>query len=102
MLNVSLEHVGIVLKEEFMRPYGLSMSALANAIGVPANRIHGILHGVRGITADTDLRLTKFFGLSDGYFLRVQEHYDILMAKRRITNDLKKITPLLPAISPTM
>jgi addiction module HigA family antidote len=89
-----MEHVGIVLREEFMEPYGLSMNALAEAIGVPPNRIHGILHGVRSITADTDLRLTKFFGLTEGYFLRIQERFDIAEAKAKIGQRLKKIVPL--------
>ena len=95
MPNINLEHVGIILKEEFMETHGLSVHALANAIGVPVSRIHGIVHGIRGITADTDLRLTKFFSLSEGYFLRIQEHYELLAVKRKIFNDLKKIVPLL-------
>jgi addiction module HigA family antidote len=93
--DINLEHAGIVLREEFMEAHGLSVRALASAIGVPANRIHGIVHGIRGITADTDLRLAKFFGLSEGYFLRIQENYEILAAKRKINGDLKKIVPLL-------
>jgi addiction module HigA family antidote len=66
MVDIELESVGIILKEEFMEPHKLSMNALANAIGVPANRIHSIIiRGTRRITADTDLRLAKFFGLSE-------------------------------------
>jgi addiction module HigA family antidote len=92
--HIELEHVGIVLWEEFMGPHKLSMNALARVIGVPPNRIHGILHGTRRVTADTDLRLTKFFGLSEGYFLRVQECFDISAAKLKIGEHLKRIIPL--------
>ena len=61
-----------------------TLRALAQGIGVPGNRIHAIVKGSRVITGDTDLRLCKFFGLSEGYFLRLQNAYDTLEAKRRI------------------
>jgi antitoxin HigA-1 len=63
------------------------------AIGVPGNRIHAIINRTRAITGDTDLRLCKFFGLSEGYFLRLQNGYDTLEAKRRIAAQLAKIKP---------
>ena len=88
------DHIGIILKEEFMLPFGLSMNALAKAIDVPANRIHGIVHGIRRMTADTDLRLTLFFGLSQGYFLRMQNRYEMIMAKRALADNSYKIVPL--------
>jgi len=88
------DHIGIILKEEFMEPFGLSMNSLAKAIDVPANRIHGIVHGIRRMTADTDLRLTLFFGLSQGYFLRMQSRYEMIMAKRSLADNLYKIVPL--------
>jgi len=92
---IDIDHVGIVLKEEFMEPLGLSMNALARAIDVPANYIHGIVHGTRGISAALDLRLTRYFGLSQGYFLRIQTHYDMVLAKRDISMEsLNKIIPL--------
>ena len=91
--RIELEHVGIILKEEFMEPLGLSMNALGTAIGVPANRIHGIVHGIRGMSADTDLRLTRFFGLSQGYFLRIQNHYEMTVARRNLESQIDKITP---------
>ena len=91
---IELDHIGIILKEEFMEPFGLSMNALAKAINVPANRIHGIVHGIRGMTADTDLRLTRYFGLSEGYFLRMQNRYEMIMAKRALGDNLNKIVPL--------
>jgi addiction module HigA family antidote len=77
-------HPGEILKEEFLSEIGVSQNQLAQAIGVPGNRIHAIVNGTRDITADTDLRLCKFFGLTDGYFLRLQNAYDTLEAKRRI------------------
>ena len=64
------ETVGQMLKAEFLEPLKLSQNALAQAIGVPSNRINGIINGTRGITADTDLRLTRYFGLTEGFFLR--------------------------------
>ena len=92
---IDIDHVGIILKEEFMEPLGLSMNALARAIDVPANYIHGIVHGTRGISAALDLRLTRYFGLSQGYFLRIQTHYDMVLAKRDISMEsLNKIIPL--------
>ena len=72
----------------------LSQNALAKAIGVPANRINNIVNGKLGITADTDLRLTAYFGLSDGYFLRMQDNFELLRAKREISKELSKIKPL--------
>jgi plasmid maintenance system antidote protein VapI len=60
-------------------------------LAYPGNRIHAIVNGTRDIAADTDLRLCKFFGLTDGYFLRLQNAYDTLEAKRRIASDLARI-----------
>ena len=89
-------HPGEILKEEFLRELGMSQNQLAHAIGVPGNRIHAIVNGARDITADTDLRLCRFFGLSEGYFLRLQNAYDTLEAKRRIPDQLAKIEPYKP------
>ncbi|NLF83128.1 MAG: HigA family addiction module antidote protein [Candidatus Gastranaerophilales bacterium] len=88
---IELPTIGEILKEEFMEPYGLSQNALARAIFVPPNRINQILKGTRRITADTDLRLTKFFGLSEGYFLRIQENLELRQAKRQIADELNNI-----------
>ena len=68
---------GELLSEEFLKPLGLSQYRLAKEIGVPAQRIGQIVLGRRAITADTDLRLCRFFGLTDGYWLRAQEAYDL-------------------------
>jgi antitoxin HigA-1 len=84
---------GEILLEEFLKPMFLSQYRLAKEIGVPAQRISAIVAGKRAITADTDLRLCRFFGLSEGYFLRLQVAYDILEAKRSLTDKIAKIKP---------
>jgi addiction module HigA family antidote len=84
-------HPGDILKYEFLDEIGMSQNALAKALGVPANRIHAIVKAERDITADTDLRLCKFFGLTEGYFLRLQNAYDTLEAKRKIAKKVAKI-----------
>ena len=72
----------------------MSQNALAKSIGVAPSRITDIVNGRRGITADTDLRLTRLFGLSEGYFLRLQEHIETTIVKQKINAELKKIIPL--------
>lgn len=84
---------GELLWEEFMSPMSLSRYRLAKEIGVPAQRIGDIVNGKRSITADTDLRLCRFFGLSDGYWLRAQVAFDIEVAQRELAPELKKIKP---------
>lgn len=85
--------VGEILKEEFLEEIGMSQNALAKAIGVPSNRIHAIVNGTRRVTADTDLRLCRFFGLSEGYFLRLQNAYELTEAKRKLGTVLTDIEP---------
>ncbi len=84
---------GGILLEEFLKPMGISQYRLAKEIGVPAQRISEIVAGKRAITADTDLRLCRFFGLSNGYWLRAQAAYDTEVAERTIAPALKKIKP---------
>jgi addiction module HigA family antidote len=96
MARLRHPHPGEILKQEFLNAIGMSQNQLAHAIGVPGNRIHAIINGTRSITGDTDLRLCKFFGLSEGYFLRLQNAYDMLEAKRRIAAQLTKIKPYNP------
>ncbi len=77
-------HPGEILWEDFMTPRGETKRALAAAIGVPATRIGDITLGRRGITADTDLRLARHYGTSEGYWLRLQNAYDLEEARRRL------------------
>ena len=84
---------GELLLEEFLIPMGISQYRLAKEIAVPAQRIGEIVAGRRSITADTDLRLSKFFGLSRGYWLRAQAAYDTDVAEDALHDTLKKIQP---------
>ena len=84
---------GELLQEEFLAPMGITKYRLAKEIGVPAQRIGDIVAGKRAITADTDLRLCRFFGLSDGYWLRAQAAHDTEVARVKLTEELKKIRP---------
>lgn len=84
---------GELLKEEFLVPMGISQYRLAKETGIPAERIGQIVLGRRSVTADTDLRLCRFFGLTDGYWLRAQAAYDTQLARRRLSDDLDKIVP---------
>jgi len=94
MKKLDLPTIGEILETEFLEPFNLSQNALALAIGVPSNRISGIVKGLRGISADTDLRLTRYFGLSEGYFLRIQERIKLAQAKQALGDALNKIVPL--------
>lgn len=84
---------GELLSEEFLRPMGISQYRLAKETGVPAQRIGEIVSGRRAVTADTDLRLCKFFGLSNGYWLRAQVAYDTEVAEVQLAEVLKRIQP---------
>lgn len=86
-------HPGELLLEEFLKPLGMSQYALAKAIGVPPRRINEIVHGKRSITADTDLRLCRYFSLSDGYWLRGQIKYDTKIARDTLAGALERIHP---------
>lgn len=89
-------HPGELLVEEFLKPMGISKYRLAKEIGVPAQRIGEIVAGRRGITADTDLRLCRLFGLSDGYWLRGQTRYDTECARDTLGDTLERIRPWTP------
>lgn len=84
---------GELLIEEFLTPMGISQYRLAKEIDVPAQRISGIVAGKRAITADTDLRLCRFFGLSSGYWLRAQVAHDTEVAERELGAVLRRIRP---------
>ena len=93
MRNIESVTPGELLKEEFLEPMGISQYRLAKEIKVPAQRIGQIIAGKRSITADTDLRLCRFFGLSNGYWLRAQAAYDTEIAEDALEDQLKNIRP---------
>ncbi|MBN1425674.1 HigA family addiction module antidote protein [Candidatus Fermentibacteria bacterium] len=93
MTRLSPVTPGELLREEFLVPMGLSQYRLAKEIGVPAQRISEIVAGRRAITADTDLRLCRFFGLSKGYWLRAQAAYETEVVEEALAPALEKIRP---------
>jgi addiction module HigA family antidote len=86
-------HPGEILLEEFLKPMALSQTKLANAIAVPPRRINEIVLGKRSVTADTDLRLARYFKMSEGFFIGLQTEYDLMERKRQIGALLKSIRP---------
>jgi addiction module HigA family antidote len=86
-------HPGEILDQEFLKPMGLSQNRLARAIHVPPRRINEVVHGKRAITADTDLRLARYFGLSEGFFLGLQADFDLMERKRALGRELEMIAP---------
>jgi addiction module HigA family antidote len=84
---------GEMLEQEFLKPLGLTKYRLAKNIGVPPQRIGDIVAGKRAITADTDLRLCRYFGLSDGWWLRGQMEYDMAVTKAKMGRILAAIQP---------
>lgn len=88
-------HPGEVLAEEYMKPLGLSASALGKAVGVPGNRISDIARNHRHVSADTAIRLGRFFGVDPRFWLNLQTAYDLSRAETE--NDYSAITPCDPA-----
>ena len=86
-------HPGEVLREEFLKPMGLSQNALARPVYVAPRRINEIVLGKRDVTADTDLRLARYFGMSEGFFLGLQMDYNLMQRRREIDRDLRTIRP---------
>jgi len=86
-------HPGEILHEEFMKPFGLSSTALAKALGVTPARVNEIVRGKRGITADTALRLARFFGTDAQSWLNLQQQYDISCAQDALGKVLTTIRP---------
>ena len=86
-------HAGEILLEEFLQPMDLSQNALARAIGVSPRRINEIVLGKRAVTADTDLRLARYFGISEGFFLGLQGDFEIMKRKRELGSTLSSIEP---------
>ncbi len=83
-------HPGEILMEEFLKPMNISQYRLAKDINVPARRINEIVHGKRSITPDTALRLSKYFGLSERFWVNLQARYDLEIEKDRLKNKLDK------------
>ena len=93
--NTGAIHPGEILMEEFLAPLGISQYRLAKDIGVPPRRINEIVHGTRGVTADTALRLALFFGTTPQFWMNLQSHYDLAISKKEIGLKLEKtIQPL--------
>ena len=76
-----------------MKPMGLTQNGLARALGVPPRRINEIVQGRRAISADSDLRLARYFGISEGFFLGLQADFELLERRRQIGKELKSIRP---------
>lgn len=90
-------HPGEILAEEFLEPLGVSQYRLSVAIGVPPRRINEIVHGKRRISADTALRLARYFGTSDRFWMNLQNRYDLEIERDRLGNDLRQIKPFAAA-----
>jgi addiction module HigA family antidote len=86
-------HPGEILLEDFLMPMEISQNALANAVHVPPRRINEIVLGKRAVSADTDLRLARYFGMSEGFFLGLQMDYDLMQRRRQIDGELLTIEP---------
>ena len=89
------QHPGRILYEQFLKPIGLSQNALARELGVPPRRINEIILGKRGISADTALRLARYFGTSEEFWMNLQARYDLEVEKERLRGRLKKEVAIL-------
>ena len=87
-------HPGEVLMEDFINGFGTTQNKLAVSIGVPPRRINEIVHGKRAITADTALRLGRYFGIDPQFWLNLQTHYELELAEDRMAEQIAAITPL--------
>ena len=88
--KMSPVHPGEILMEEFLKPMGISQYRLAHDISVPARRINEIVHGTRRITADTALRLGRYFGMSPQFWINLQSHYDLEVEADRLSGRLER------------
>ncbi len=86
-------HPGEVLLEEFLKPMGISQNKIAREIGVPPRRINEIVHGKRAITADTALRLSKYLGVSESFWMGLQADYDLEEARKELGRKLDRVRP---------
>ncbi|GHH13855.1 hypothetical protein GCM10008023_14950 [Sphingomonas glacialis] len=87
------DHAGQMLVTEFLEPEELSVERLADDIGVASERLTEVIEGIRPVDADLDLRLGRYFGMSEGFFLRLQDRYEIVEAKRALNGALDRIVP---------
>ncbi len=86
-------HPGEILLEELLKPLAISQNALARALKVPPRRINELVLGKRAVSADTDLRLARYFGLHEGFFLGLQADFDLMEQKRKLGDRLEEIQP---------
>ena len=93
MRKIPYPHPGEILLEEFLKPMGITQYRLAKEIGVPQRRIGEIVSGTRGVTADTGLRLSRFFGMSEGFWIGLQVDYEAAQARDTLAKTLANITP---------
>lgn len=90
-------HPGEVLMEDFIDGFGITQNKLAMSIGVPPRRINEIVHGKRGITADTAIRLARYFGTSDEFWMNLQSNYELRLERRVLRDKIADIAPLIGA-----
>ena len=93
MSELANVHPGEVLAEEFLGPMAISQNRLARELGVPPRRINEIVHGKRAVTADTALRLARYFGTSESFWMGLQADYELEEARARIGDSLEKVRP---------
>lgn len=88
--QIPLSHPGEILNEEFLKPLGITINALALALRVPSNRIYAIVEGERGVSPDTALRLARYFGTSAELWTNLQAHYDLENAREQLEGDIER------------
>ncbi len=93
MSSIAYPHPGEILLQEFLDPMGISQYRLAKEVGLQQSRIGAIVNGQRAMTPDTALRLSKFFGTSDDFWITLQAHYDAATTKEKIADELEEIRP---------
>lgn len=93
-------HSGEILMQDFIEGFGITQNRLAVAIGVPPRRINEIVHGKRGVTADTAIRLARYFGTSEELWMNLQSNYELRLERRALRDKIAAITPLKVARRP--
>jgi len=99
MAKLNNVHPGKILLEEFLKPHGISQNKLANDMRISPRRINEIIHGLRAVTVDTDLRLSRALGTSEGFWVGLQTDYDLEAKKMEIRSELKQIPLLGPSLT---